>query len=251
MKTLIYAVLFLTITSPLFAHEVLSNAGFENTTFSPWYQDRVFGPFREWMIGAHHPAEGLQNAFCLGRVEIRQDFAPVPAKNIGILTFQARQQFTGLGPMWVEMFYEDDTSTGFIEVALVGSQVWQTIDLLEYLDHSKHLSGISIIGIPDNVLVVDDFRIIADTKQIRISLSDNTTILSWLGRKGYTYQLLNSSDLINWIVLKEFAVTTPDRLSHELRLDQDRFFYRLNIIETSSEQSPEECLHLVNGKVGK
>lgn len=238
MKTLTYTILFMAITSPLFGYDVLSNAGFEYTTFSPWYQDRAFGYYREWMIGTHNPAEGLQNAFCLGRVELRQDFAPVPAKEIGILTFQARQQFTGLGPMWVEMFYHDGTSTGFIEIELAGSHVWQTIDLLPFLDHTQMVNGISVFGIPDNPLVVDDFRIVVDTKRLSIALLNRTPILSWFGRPGYAYQLMHSIDLHNWTMVEEFHVTMPGIITHEWLLDHNRAFFRLNIIEANSEQTP-------------
>ena len=233
----IWILLQLIVIPSLCAGNILINGGFENLEFEPWYQDRFFGSYRSWGIGTHDPAEGQQNAFCLGRVELRQDFTPVPANRIGQLTFKARQQFAGRGPMWAELFYGDGTSTGFMEIELEGDFDWQTIDLLPFLDQSKMVSGVSVFGIPDNTLVVDDFRVVVDAKLLTIKHSDNSATLSWFGRQGYVYQLLRSSDLRTWSLEEEIGVIMPGTLSHEWQLDQDRAFFRLNIIEAGSEQT--------------
>lgn len=232
----IHHFLLLFIAAPsLFAYESILNGGFENSELSPWFQDRSFGLFRSWLVGSHEPAEGFKTAFCLGRVELRQNLSPVPAREISQFTFEARQQFVDKGPFWLEVFYLDGTSTGFIEIALEGKFIWQTIDVLPLLDQTKVISGISIFGIPDNTLVIDNFRIVSVNEKFSIGTSANKAILSWFGRQGNSYEILYSPDLQTWSVAESFAMESPGIRSFEWTTNEEKGFFRLNIIETSSE----------------
>lgn len=237
MKRMLRMVLFLLafVAGPsLFAYDVVRRGGFEGTEFAPWYQDRAFGDFRSWRIGTHEPAEGLQDAFCLGRVELRQNLSPVPVNEIREFSFAAQQQFTNMGPAWVEVFYLDGTSTGFIEVPLKGKFVWQTVDILPVLDNTKILSGVSVFGIPANTLSIDNFRIVPLAEKLSIGMLHDKAVLSWFGRKGNSYEVLFSPDLRTWSVAQGFALGLPGVLSYECAVDGGWGFFRLGISEEAS-----------------
>ena len=158
---------------------VIINAGFDTGSLVPWYVDRVFGTNRGWNIGGIDPQSGSYYAFNAGRIELRQNFTPVLGNEITSFSFFVTEQFANRGNPWIEVFYADGTSTGLQDVVLDplhatggtnSGWIWDEIDLLPYVDKSRGVSGVSIVGIPSNTLCVDTFTLATVPEPLSSSL---------------------------------------------------------------------------------
>lgn len=144
------------------------NGGFETGNLAPWYEDRTFGSSRPWLIGSLDPHSGDYYAFNLGPLELRQDFTPILGSQIKKFSFFLSHQFPDRGNPSAEIFYSDDSTSGLLEIILDPSHatggsssgwVWDEVNLLHHIDISREVSGISVVGIPDNVLGIDSFSL--------------------------------------------------------------------------------------------
>lgn len=160
----LWFLLVLSICPTLGHGAVIANGGFEDGTLDPWYIGRELGSNRSWLLGTREPHEGIYDVFSLGRIELRQDFIPVQGADVLELSFFGTHQFPDRGNPWVELFYSDDSTSGFIEIPLDPDHSWQSaglvtiwdkFDLVPHLEQNKSLTGVSFIGIPDNVFSID------------------------------------------------------------------------------------------------
>lgn len=219
-------------TCQLSAFELLLNTGFE-AGLPPWKEGRSFGSYRSWDTSTVTSSiEGNSHAFCLGRIELKQDIKPVPANEIQKLSFQAAQQFTNRGNFWVEVFYTNQTSSGFIEFGLRDGlkgliNSWELIDLKPHLDNDKIVSAISIVGIPNNVLSIDDFVIEVSNEKLAISATTNSIRLNWFGRLGKSYTFWQSDDLNQWNKIGD-PITGQSKIIEFQRLTETpRMFFKI------------------------
>jgi hypothetical protein len=145
---------------------MIANGGFESGNLLPWYEGRSFGSSRSWAVGSLDPHSGENYAFNLGPLELRQDFTPIPGSQINGFSFFVSHKFPNLGNPSYEIFYSDGSSSGLQEHILNPSNategsssgwVWEEVDLLSNIDHTLEISGVSVVGIPDNVLSIDSF----------------------------------------------------------------------------------------------
>lgn len=147
---------------------MIVNGGFESGNLAPWYEDRTFGATRPWIIGSLDPNSGSNYAFNLGPLELRQDFLPILGSQITQFSFFVSHQFPNRGNPNIEIFYSDGNSSGLQEIILdpshaTGSSssgwIWDEVNLLTYVDPGREVSGISVVGISDNVLGIDSFTL--------------------------------------------------------------------------------------------
>jgi hypothetical protein len=101
-------------------------------------------------------------------LELRQNFTPILGSEISQFSFFVGAQFPNRGNPLVEVFYSDGGSSGFQEIVLDPSYasgssssgwIWDEVDLLPFVDGNRHVSGVSIVGISNNVLRVDTFSL--------------------------------------------------------------------------------------------
>jgi hypothetical protein len=149
---------------------VILNDGFDTGSLTPWYEDRSFGSSRAWATGSLDPHSGGFYAFNLGPLELRQDFVPILGSDIAQFSFFIGAQFADRGNPMIEVFYSDNTSSGLREIALDPSHasggsssgwIWDEVDLIPFVDVNRQVSGVSVVGIPNNVLRIDTFSLIA------------------------------------------------------------------------------------------
>jgi len=169
MKITAIAILALyAITSEAIA-TVIVNSGFEGTELTPWYVDREFGSNRGWDVSSSAPHSGTQHASNLGRIELRQDFPAILGSQIQEFSFFASHQFPDRGNPWIEVFYTDGSSSGAQDISLDPSRSWQSsgldwqwdkFNLLGFVDPARSVSGVSVVGIPNNVLFIDTFSLV-------------------------------------------------------------------------------------------
>ena len=181
IKSLYLAVTFAIVASPLTQGAVIANGAFDTGVLSPWYVDRSFGSTRPWTIGSLDAHSGRYYAFNLGPLELRQNFTPILGSKISQFSFFVVAQFPNRGNPWVEVFYSDGGSTGPREIVLDPSHasgssssgwIWDKVDLLPFVDGSRQVSGVSVVGIPNNVLSIDTFSLTAVPEP---------SISAWLG----------------------------------------------------------------------
>ena len=147
---------------------VIVNGDFDTGSLAPWYEDRSFGSTRPWSIGSLDPHSGGFYAFNLGQLELRQDFDPILGSEITQFSFYIGAQFPNRGNPMVELFYSDGVSSGPREIPLDPSHasggsssgwIWDEVDLLPFVDGSRQVSGVSVLGISNNVLRIDTFSL--------------------------------------------------------------------------------------------
>lgn len=147
---------------------VIANGDFDTGVLSPWYEDRSFGSSRQWSVGSLDPHSGGYYAFNVGPLELRQDFTPILGSNISQFSFFVGAQFPDRGNPLVEVFYLDGGSSGPREVVLDPSHassgsssgwIWDEVDLIPFVEGNRQVSGVSIVGIPNNVLRIDTFSL--------------------------------------------------------------------------------------------
>lgn len=157
----------LALSANLTGASIILNQGFEDGLIAPWYQDRSFGTYRSWTVGQTTPHDGVYQAFCLGRIELRQDFTAVIGSRLTDLSFYGMHQLANLGNPWVELFYDNGTTSGQIEILLDPShsyeishqRIWDKFDLLPYVNKGLAINGISFIGIPNNTFIIDSVNL--------------------------------------------------------------------------------------------
>ncbi len=165
-------VLILSLGALLFSSSVhgavIVNSDFDTGSLGPWYNDRIFGSNRSWRLGSLDPHSGGFYAFSLGEIEMRQNFTATIGSEITTFSFFVGQQFANLGNPKFEIFYSDGTSTGFQQFVIDPTHAsgssssgwfWDEVNLLPFVDSSRSVSGVSIVGIPNNVLRVDTFTL--------------------------------------------------------------------------------------------
>jgi hypothetical protein len=140
------------------AGEILVNPGFETGSLSPWFQDRNFGGSVNWMVTNSDSHSGTFSATNNGNLELRQNFAGVPAALITDVSFWARHPDPTVGPLAFDFFYSDGTDDEFL-VNTSGSG-WNFFDVTSNLDTTKTLTGFSVFGNSDGVTFVDDLNIL-------------------------------------------------------------------------------------------
>jgi hypothetical protein len=149
---------------------VIANGDFDTGSLAPWYVDRSFGSTRPWAVGSLNPHSGGYYAANLGPLELRQDFTPTLGSEITQFSFFVVAQFPNRGNPMIELFYSDGSSSGPKEIPLdpshasggsVSGWIWDEVDLLPFVDGIRKVSGVSIIGIPNNVLRIDTFSLTA------------------------------------------------------------------------------------------
>jgi len=147
---------------------VITNGNFDTGSLAPWYVDRSFGSTRPWSIGSLDPHSGGYYAFNLGPLELRQNLTPILGSEITHFSFFVGAQFPDRGNPMIEIFYSDGGSSGSHEIALDPSHasggssfgwIWDEVDLLPFVDGSRLVSGLSVVGIPNNVLRIDTFSL--------------------------------------------------------------------------------------------
>lgn len=165
-------VLILSICASLFPSigvgAVIVNGGFDSGSLGPWFNDRVFGASRTWRLGSLDPHSGGFYAFGLGEIELRQNFTATLGSEITAFSFFVGQQLANLGNPKFEIFYSDGTSTGLRQFVIDPAHAsggsssgwfWDEVNLLPFVDSSRSVSGVSIVGIPGNTLRVDTFTL--------------------------------------------------------------------------------------------
>jgi hypothetical protein len=147
---------------------MIVNGGFESGNLLPWFEGRSFGSSRSWAVGSLDPHSGQYYAFNLGPLELRQDFAPISGCAIRKFSVFVSHKLPNIGSPGFEIFYSDGSSSGLQEHMLNPSNatggsssgwVWEEVDLLPYVDITLNVSGVSVVGIPDNVLSIDSFTL--------------------------------------------------------------------------------------------
>jgi hypothetical protein len=162
----IYLAVFLVAAAQsggLMGATIILNQGFEEDVLAPWFQDRSFGNYRSWTVGSTVVQDGSKSAFCLGRIELRQNFVSELGSNIMELSFYGWHQLANKGNPWVELFYQDGTTSGQLEIRLnpahsfeVSHQmIWDKFDLTPYINPNLNLNGISFVGVPGNTFSID------------------------------------------------------------------------------------------------
>jgi hypothetical protein len=149
---------------------VIVNGDFDTGSLAPWYVDRSFGSTRPWSVGSLDPHSGGYYAFNLGPLELRQNFPPILGADITQFSFFVGAQFPNRGNPMVELFYSDGSSSGPKEIPLDPSHasggsssgwIWDEVDLLPFVDGIRSVSGVSVVGVPNNVLRIDTFSLTA------------------------------------------------------------------------------------------
>ena len=170
MKIHFLAILLIRLACTCARGAVIANGDFDSGSLAPWYVDRSFGSTRTWSIGSLDPHSGEYYAFNLGPLELRQNFTPISGSEITRFSFFVGAQFANRGNPMIEIFYSDGGSSGLREIALDpthasgGSSfgwIWDEVDLLPFVDEGRRVSGVSVIGIPNNVLRIDTFSLTA------------------------------------------------------------------------------------------
>jgi len=144
IKIIRYSIGLLFIVGSISANASVLNAGFEDGNLSPWFQDRVFSSGEDWNVTNTDAHTGLFSATNTGNKEIRQNFAGVLTDSITGLSFWAKHDNTNGSALFVDLFYSDNTDTGFI-VNTVGTG-WEFFDVANNLLLGKTLVGFSIFG---------------------------------------------------------------------------------------------------------
>ncbi len=171
---------------------IIQNGGFESGVLGPWYEDRASGSTRPWGVTSIRPYDGERSAFNLGRLELRQDFAPVSASDILTARFAAARQGTSTSnDILAEWFYTDGTSSGallfVITTAGSGSTtIWQQFDLLPFLDPAKTVRGLSFTGVPDVTTKLDGVVVTAVPEPNIMAVA--AWPLPWMLRRRRTHQ---------------------------------------------------------------
>jgi hypothetical protein len=150
----------LAFASPATAANVLSNAGFESGSLSPWFQDHSFSSGTDWFVTNADSHSGTYSAEDTGNKELRQNFAGIAGSSITQFSFWAEHPVEGTASLLAyDFFYSDSTSAEFL-VDTVGTG-WTLFDVLANLNTSKTLVGFSIYGnsYPGDITRVDDFVI--------------------------------------------------------------------------------------------
>jgi hypothetical protein len=170
MRILYLAISLITLACSCARGAVIANGDFDSGSLAPWYEDRSFGSTRPWSIGSLDPHSGGYYAFNLGPLELRQNFTPILGSEITQFSFFVGAQFANRGNPMIEIFYSDSASSGSREIALDPSHasggasfgwIWDEVDLLPFVDESRQVSGVSVVGIPNNVLRIDTFSLTA------------------------------------------------------------------------------------------
>jgi hypothetical protein len=170
MRTHYLALLLITLACSCARGAVIANSDFDSGSLAPWYVDRSFGSTRPWSIGSLDPHSGGYYAFNLGPLELRQNFTPILGSEITQFSFFIGAQFPNRGNPMIEIFYSDGGSSGSREIALDPSHasggssfgwIWDEVDLVPFVDGSRRVSGVSVVGIPNNVLRIDTFSLTA------------------------------------------------------------------------------------------
>ena len=170
MKNTCHALLLMTIACSCARGALIANGDFDTGSLAPWYEDRTFGSTRPWSVGSLDPHSGGFYAFNLGPLELRQDFTPILGSEIAQFSFYIGAQFPDRGNPMVELFYSDGGSSGPREILLNPSHasggsssgwIWDEVDLVPFVDVTRHVSGVSVVGIPNNVLRIDTFSLTA------------------------------------------------------------------------------------------
>lgn len=149
------------------ALSIIQNGGFESGVLDPWYEDRASGSTRPWGISSIRPFEGERGAVGVGRLELRQDFAPVAASDILSARFAAaRQGSSTSNDILAEWFYADGTSSGALSFPITSAgsgstTIWQQFDLLPFLNAAKSVTGLSFTGLPGVTHKLDDVVVTA------------------------------------------------------------------------------------------
>ncbi len=151
--------LFLLMSGPVAAGEVLVNGGFESGALSPWFQDRTFGTIIEnWTVTTTLPHSGTFAATDNGNAELRQNFAGVATDSITQISFWAMHPDATINALFVDLFYSDGTDTGFL-VNTVGT-TYNYFDVTSDLVAGETLIGFSIFGNSGGQTFFDDASII-------------------------------------------------------------------------------------------
>lgn len=168
MKILFLAISLIILACPHAHASVIVNGGFDTGELAPWVEDRSSGSTRPWSVGSLDPHSGGYYAFNLGALELRQDFAPILGSEITQFSFFVGAQFPDRGNPMFELFYLDGSSSGPQEIPLDPSHasgssssgwIWDEVNLLPLVDGSRKVSGVSVTGIPNNVLRIDTFSL--------------------------------------------------------------------------------------------
>jgi hypothetical protein len=143
IKALACAAVF--VATPAAATNILTNAGFESGSLTPWYQNNDFSSGTNWFVTNADSHSGTYSAEDTGNKELRQDFAGVLGSTIDLVSFWARHPNEGTNTALAYTFYYSDSTHAEFGADLLGLD-WNFFDVTAQLDPTKTLTGFSIYG---------------------------------------------------------------------------------------------------------
>ena len=150
-KALVSALLLASLSVPAQAANVLTNAGFESGSLTPWTANNGTP-----VVTSAQAHSGTYSVAELGGDEVKQTFSAIATSNISEVSLWALRDG---GPFDAyEFFYSDSTSASFVLNAL-GASGWNQYNLTSNLAAGKSLIGFGIFGTSPGPTYLDDFLI--------------------------------------------------------------------------------------------
>lgn len=141
LKCALTTACFFLLHGPVSAANILSNAGFETGSLSPWALGNDLGGTELWNVTSSNSHTGTYSATAVGNVEIRQNFGPISTSDI--LGASMWLEMPGSGIAFISLYYDDNTSGG--SIFNIGSD-WALYDVTSLLSAGKNLIGFGVYG---------------------------------------------------------------------------------------------------------
>ena len=167
-----------TVSSNVFAVNILSNSGFETGALAPWFQDRDFSGNENWNVTSALAHTGNYSATDDGNKEIRQNLKATSVSDITEVSFWLYSP-DDLFSAYL-FFYSDGTNEQ--RIVSGATDTWAFFDVTSELDAGKSLVAFSLFGNSVGRTYLDDVTINASVPE------PATLTLMGLGMAGVGYQ---------------------------------------------------------------
>jgi hypothetical protein len=179
---------FFVLSASIAAAQILLNPDFEDG-IAPWERVAISG-IRPWSIGSADPQSGEFYVFTFGEASLTQTFGPVSVSLIESMFFWVDRE--NPATLYLELLYDGGTTSTPVEITSDTDSGWGLFDATDLLQAGRSLSGIRIIKLGSGTVRLDNFNLILNKPELKISLSGENIVINFLGI------LQESTDLVAW-----------------------------------------------------